>query len=206
MVLVLSENNVNYGILFTISRHGYVFKVKAFFLDRDGVINIDHGYLSSPEQFDFNPGVFEACKIIKEAGFAIFIVTNQSGIARGYFSEGEYQTLNKWMLSQFSQQGITIDAVYYCPHHATHGTGDYLQDCDCRKPKPGMLLKAKQEFGVDMAASVMIGDKLSDVEAGHNAGISKCYLIDSQPHLQTGTTCYDVAGSLLDAVRKAIQN
>ena len=181
-----------------------MYLVKAFFLDRDGVINIDHGYLSKPEQFDFNPGVFDACKLIKDAGYAIIIVTNQSGIARGYFSEQAFLQLNNWMIEQFAQKGINIDKVYYCPHHAKKGQGHYLLDCDCRKPKPGMLLKAKEAFDIDMANSVIVGDKVSDMEAGKSAGVRTGYLISSDYHEVQQLEGVTVTDSLLSAVRHVI--
>ena len=183
-----------------------MYLVKAFFLDRDGVINIDHGYLSKPEQFDFNPGVFDACKLIKNAGYAIIIVTNQSGIARGYFSEQAFLQLNNWMLEQFAQKGINIDKVYYCPHHAKNGQGHYLLDCDCRKPKPGMLLKAKEAFDIDMANSVIVGDKVSDMEAGKSAGVRTGYLISSDYHELQHLEGVTVTDSLLSAVRHVLGN
>lgn len=175
--------------------------MKAFFLDRDGVINIDHGYISTPEQFDVNPGVFDACRLIKEAGYAIFVVTNQSGIARGYFTEEAFLRLNSWMVEQFLQEGININHVYYCPHHAKHGLGDYLLDCDCRKPKPGMLLQAMREFDICMSDSVMVGDKVSDIEAGKNAGITTSYLISSDYHDAEQMNNATVTDSLLSAVK-----
>lgn len=150
---------------------------KVFFLDRDGVINIDHGYIYKPEQFEFIPGVFEACKMINQQGYEIVVVTNQSGIGRGYYTEQDFIALTTWMTDKFSEQGVAILDVYYCPHHATHGINNYLQDCDCRKPKPGMLLNASLEHDIDVNASVIVGDKTSDMEAGKRAGVGTFYKV-----------------------------
>ena len=115
---------------------------KAVFLDRDGVINHDFGYTSKPENFSIIDGVFAACRWFSEQGFQLVVVTNQSGIARGYYSETEFASLTSWMLKAFANEGITLAGVYYCPHHPTAGVGEYLQHCDCRKPNAGMLLQA----------------------------------------------------------------
>lgn len=152
-------------------------KAKAFFLDRDGVINIDHGYISTPDSFDFVPGVFDACRTIRKNGYEIIVVTNQSGIARGYYDETAFMSLTTWMLGEFEKKGINIKAVKYCPHHSKHGEGKYLLDCSCRKPEPGMLLEAAEQFDISLSESVMVGDKLSDIEAGRRAGISHLYKI-----------------------------
>ncbi|WP_189405748.1 D-glycero-beta-D-manno-heptose 1,7-bisphosphate 7-phosphatase [Alteromonas halophila] len=151
---------------------------KAFFLDRDGVINADHGYVSQPEDFEFLPGVFEACCAIKAAGYLLVIVTNQAGIARGYYTEDDFHALTSWMRDQFRREGIDIDAIHYCPHHPTEGLAHYKQQCDCRKPAPGMLLEAAQRLNIDLAASVMVGDKPSDMEAGRRAGVPQLYAIE----------------------------
>ena len=150
---------------------------KAFFLDRDGVINVDHGYTHHPSQFEFIAGVFEACKAITDNGCSIVVVTNQSGIGRGYYSEEAFHDLTDWMCEQFSAHGIEILDVRYCPHHKVHGLGDYLLDCDCRKPEPGMILEAAIAHNIDLAESVMVGDKDSDMVAGARAGIPYRYRV-----------------------------
>ncbi|WP_034474309.1 D-glycero-beta-D-manno-heptose 1,7-bisphosphate 7-phosphatase [Aestuariibacter salexigens] len=150
---------------------------KALFLDRDGVINVDHGYVSQPEQIDFVQGIFALCQRFKQQGFEIIVVTNQSGIGRGYYTEREFLQLMQWMRTQFAQQGCAIDAVYFCPHHPTRATGQYLQTCTCRKPAPGMFLQAQQEHQLDMTNSLMIGDKASDMQAANQAGVGRRILL-----------------------------
>lgn len=143
----------------------------ALFLDRDGVINVDYDYVHRIDEFDFIDGIFDLCRRYQEKNYSIFVVTNQSGIARGRYSEADFAVLSDWMVAVFKAQGVTITAVYHCPHHP-----DITGPCDCRKPRPGMLLRAATEHGVDLAASVLIGDKERDVEAGCNAGLRETYL------------------------------
>ncbi len=139
-------------------------KNKAIFLDRDGVINKEVGYLSSPDKFDFIDGTIEALKTLKQKGFLLIIITNQAGIARGYYSEEILISIHKKMNDILQQNDIILDGIYYCPHHP-----DYTGSCDCRKPKPGMIFKAKDEFNIDMKNSFMVGDTLNDIETGLNA-------------------------------------
>jgi len=145
---------------------------KALFLDRDGVINKEKNYLYKIEDFEFIDGVFEVCRYFQDKGYLIIIVTNQAGIARGKYTEENYQRLTRWMLEEFKKKNITITKVYHCPHHP-----DFTGECECRKPKPGMLLRAKEEFGIDMEHSILVGDKNSDIEAGLSAGIGSSFLI-----------------------------
>jgi D-glycero-D-manno-heptose 1,7-bisphosphate phosphatase len=152
-------------------------KEKAFFLDRDGVINVDHGYVGTPDQFTFIPGVFDACRTIVDHGYHIVIVTNQAGIGRGYYTEKEFQKLSTWMKAQFAEQGIVITDVRFCPHHAEQGLGKYKKECYFRKPNPGMILSAADKHKIDLPSSVLVGDKLSDIEAGRNAGIEHLYFV-----------------------------
>jgi len=141
-------------------------KNKALFLDRDGTINVEKNYVYKIEDFEFIEGIFELIRNYQTQGFLIFIITNQSGIARGYYSEDDFNKLTNWMLNQFKKEGISIAKVYHCPHHP-----DFTEPCDCRKPKPGMLLQAIKEFNIDPETSVLIGDKQRDIFAGKNAGI-----------------------------------
>jgi len=150
---------------------------KAVFLDRDGVINIDHGYTYKPSEFEFYPGVFETCRMMQQSGYKLVVVTNQSGIGRGYYSELDFQHLSQWMVQQFAEHDVNISGVYFCPHHPEKAQAQYLRHCDCRKPEPGMLLKAAQELDLDLSASIMIGDKESDVVAGKKAGVKVCVRI-----------------------------
>jgi len=146
-------------------------KQPAIFLDRDGVINDDLDYVYRIKNFKFIPGVFEACRKFIERGYQIIIITNQAGIARGYYTEDDFEQLNQWMLNKFVYHNVEIKGVYYCPHHPVHGKNQYRVDCDCRKPKPGMILRAAQEHELDLRRSILIGDKASDIKAGKSAGI-----------------------------------
>lgn len=150
---------------------------KALFLDRDGVINLDKSYVYKVEDFEFNEGIFENLLRFQQAGFLLIIVTNQAGIGRGYYTEDEFWALTAWMAEQFEAHGIRIANVYFCPYHPVHGIGEYKQDAFCRKPNPGMILQAMREFQLDLASSVIIGDKESDIEAGLRAGIGTTILI-----------------------------
>jgi D-glycero-D-manno-heptose 1,7-bisphosphate phosphatase len=149
-------------------------KNKALFLDRDGVINIDNsGYTYKIEEVIFIDGIFELCKTAQNLGYLIIIVTNQSGIGRGYYSEEDFQNITNYMLQEFSKHGIKITEIYHSPHHPTHGIGEYMLDSPDRKPKPGMLLKAQDKYNIDMQNSIMIGDKNADIIAGQKAGVGK---------------------------------
>jgi D-glycero-D-manno-heptose 1,7-bisphosphate phosphatase len=150
---------------------------RALFLDRDGVINVDRGYLYRREDIEFIDGIFELCRHAKRFGYLIFVVTNQAGIARGFYTERDFWSLTEWMCGVFKDQGTSIDRVYFCPYHPVSGIGKYKIDSPLRKPAPGMILQASQDFSVDLRNSVMIGDKMSDIQAGIAAGIgcNICY-------------------------------
>lgn len=154
---------------------------KAVFLDRDGIINEDHGYVSSPEEFEFKPGIFALCQQLRQKGFKLVVVTNQSGIGRGYYSEQRFWQLSDWMRLQFEREGIVLDGIYFCPHHPTDAIGQYRHQCACRKPAPGMLLQAAEELGLRLSDSLMIGDKLSDMEAAKAAGLKGGFLLCAAP-------------------------
>lgn len=143
---------------------------KAIFLDRDGVINVDKSYVHKIEDFEFCDGVFDALKHFQNLGFLLIVVTNQSGIGRGYYSEEDFQKLTSWMVREFQNQGIAISQVYHCPHVPS-------ENCTCRKPKAGMFEKAFKDFDIDTKNSWMIGDKPSDIQAGKNAGIPNTVFI-----------------------------
>jgi len=150
---------------------------RAAFLDRDGVINLDHSYVFRPQDFEFVPGTLAAARRLHEAGWALVVVTNQSGIGRGLYSEDDYRTLDAWMRAEFAAAGAPLAATYFCPHHPRDAQGAYLRECDCRKPAPGMLLAAARELNLDLAASAMFGDKASDLEAARAAGVPLRYLL-----------------------------
>ena len=147
---------------------------RALFLDKDGVINIDHGYVCTPERTEFIDGIFDLCRAATKHGYLNVVVTNQAGIARGYYSEQQFLGYMDWVRSEFHAHDAQIDAVYYCPHHPVHGLGKYLLDCDCRKPKPGMILAARRDLDLDLAGSLLIGDSASDLAAGKAAGVGTC--------------------------------
>lgn len=145
-------------------------KRRAVFLDRDGTINIEREFLHRPEEFQFIPGAAQAIRLLKEAGFRVIVVTNQSGIARGYYDEAAVNRLHRYMDGELARFGASIDAYYFCPHHPEYSIDDNGKACECRKPQAGMLLKAAADFSLDLSASFIIGDKLADVQAGLNAG------------------------------------
>ena len=170
----------------------------ALFLDRDGVINIDHGYVVRREQFEFIDGIFDLCASAKKLGYLIFVVTNQAGIARGCYSERDFAELTSWMCRVFSDRGTSIDKVYFCPFHPVHGIGQYKVDSPFRKPRPGMILEAAKDFAVDLKNSILVGDKLSDVEAGIAAGVGRNLLYDP-------TSSYNSVGqSRINSLREGI--
>ena len=146
--------------------------IKTIFLDRDGVINKEVRYLYRISDFEFIDGIFETCLYFQKLGYEIVIVTNQSGIARGYYNENDYQKLTEWMLGQFNNNGINILDTFYCPHGPE-------SLCECRKPKPGMLIEAKDKYNISMKDSWMIGDSESDIKAANAAGISNTILVRS---------------------------
>jgi len=148
----------------------------ALFLDRDGVINVDRAYVHRVEDFEFIDGIFDLCREAKLRDYLIFVVTNQAGIARGYYTEGDFQRLTQWMCDQFVAAGAFIDKVYFCPFHAEHGVGKYRIDSPLRKPAPGMILQAAHEYDVDLSRSVLVGDMDTDIEAGVAAGVG-CNLL-----------------------------
>lgn len=153
-------------------------KRKALFLDRDGVINIDKGYVYKIEDFEFVDGIFELCAYYQQQNFLIFVVTNQSGISRGYYTEEDFNTLTNWMLKEFMKRNITISKVYHCSDHP-----DITGPSERRKPNPGMLFEAAKEFELDLKESVMIGDKESDMEAAKRARLDRLIKVDTNKPL-----------------------
>ncbi len=146
--------------------------MKALFLDRDGVINVDYGYVGKVEEFEFVDGILDCIRRFQEQGFQPIIVTNQSGVGRGYYSHEDFEKVTAFMLQKMREHGIKIDRihVFFCPHTPDAG-------CECRKPQPGMFLQAKERFDIDMPHSIMIGDKPSDIEAAKAAGVGKTILV-----------------------------
>ena len=150
---------------------------RAAFIDRDGVINIDHGYTYRREDFVFVPGTLAACAQLHRWGLALVVVTNQSGIGRGLYTETDYQQLTAWMKAEFGAAGAPLAGVYHCPHHPQATLDAYRRVCDCRKPAPGLLLAAAHELSLDLAQSVLFGDKASDIEAAAAAGVPQRVLL-----------------------------
>lgn len=142
----------------------------AVFLDRDGVLNVDHGHVHTPAQFEWMPGAPEAVKWLNDQGLLVFVVTNQAGIAKGYYSEQQYREFERWIAGELAKFGAHADQTYYCPHHP-EGIGEYGCVCDCRKPEPQMLLTAIADWKLDPRRAVLIGDKPSDMQAANRAGI-----------------------------------
>ena len=151
------------------------------FLDRDGVVNTDIGYLWRREDLAWVPGAPEAIRLFNELGWPVVVVTNQSGVARGYYREEDVHSLHQWMNAELKKMGARIDAFYFCPHHPKGALPEYTCDCTCRKPHPGMILKAMADWQADPATSFLIGDNDSDVAAATAAGIQG-YLFD-EPNL-----------------------
>lgn len=151
---------------------------RALFLDRDGVINVDHGYVHKSENFDFVDGIFDVCRVAKEKGYLLIVITNQAGIGRGYYSEREFHEITQWMMQQFSLHSADLTKVYFCPDHPESGLGKYKRQSFFRKPEPGMILAAANEFNIDLSSSVLVGDKISDIAAGRAAGVAQNILLD----------------------------
>ena len=154
-------------------------KDKAVFFDRDGVLNVDVDYLYKISDLRWVEGAREALAYLTQAGYKIFVVTNQSGIARGYYTVAQMQELHDFMQQEIKAGGGKITKFYYCPHHKEGKVAEYAKDCDCRKPKPGLLLQAAKDFNIDLSQSIMIGDSDRDVEAGEAAGC-KSVKVDKQ--------------------------
>jgi D-glycero-D-manno-heptose 1,7-bisphosphate phosphatase len=151
----------------------------AAFLDRDGVINLDHGYVHTIAEFQFIPGVLSACHDLHAAGYKLIVVTNQAGIGRGYYDEQAFRDISEWMSARFAEAGAPLTGIYYCPHHPQGTVTRLTRECDCRKPAPGMILQAVLDHRIDVSKSFLVGDKRSDIEAAERAGVAGRYLIQT---------------------------
>lgn len=163
---------------------------KAIFFDRDGTLNVDVHYLHDPADFVWIEGAIAAIRWANAHGYLVIVVTNQSGIARGYYDEDAVRHLHDWMNAELAAHGAHIDAFYYCPHHTEGSVSAYVKQCDCRKPAPGMILRAIVEHDIAPAASWMFGDAQSDIAAAEAAGVRGVHY---------------AGGSLLDCVRNAVE-
>jgi len=182
----------------------------AVFLDRDGTINEEVGYLDQIEKLKIFPNAYGAIRLINDSGMKAVVVSNQAGVARGFFTEEFVVSINDLMQSDLNKQGAKIDKFYYCPHHPEEGKGIYLRNCDCRKPAPGMLLQAAAELNIDLARSYLIGDRFLDVETARKAGAKgilvktgygESLLQDDGPDTATPDNKPDfIAADILDAV------
>ncbi len=150
---------------------------RALFLDRDGVINEETEYLYRREDVRFVPGIFSLCRTAQELGYRLVVVTNQSGIARGYYTEADFYALMDWMRLEFEREQVRLDGVYFCPFHPKHGLGDYRREHEDRKPGAGMLLRAAREHGLSLPESVLVGDRCSDIVAANKAGLRRAFLL-----------------------------
>jgi D-glycero-D-manno-heptose 1,7-bisphosphate phosphatase len=152
---------------------------RALFLDRDGVINVNHDYVHRRENFEFVEGIFDLARAANAQQYKLVVITNQAGIGRGLYSEQQFHQLTDWMCDQFASQRAPIARVYFSPFHPTEGRGEYKKDDVSRKPRPGMVLQAQREFNLDLESSILIGDKASDIQAGVAAGVG-CNILFSQ--------------------------
>ena len=173
---------------------------RALLLDRDGVINVNHGYVHSPENFEFIEGIFDLAKEAHAQQYKLVVITNQAGIARGFYSEQQFHELSSWMCKQFVSQGLPIARVYFSPFHPTEGLGVYKRDDDSRKPRPGMILQAKHELNLDLENSILIGDKASDIQAGIAAGVGCNILFSKENFVELSCPSYQRISFLREAI------
>lgn len=150
----------------------------ALFLDRDGVVNVNHGYVHAPGQVEWVEGIFDLAREARGAGYLLVVATNQAGIARGYYDEATFLGFTAWMHERFREAGAPLLATYYCPHHPTAGLGALRRECACRKPEPGLLLAAAADLGIDLGRSLLLGDAPSDLAAARAAGVGAATLFE----------------------------
>lgn len=184
----------------------------AVFIDRDGTISEEVGYVNHPTRYRVFPYAAEAIRTLNDAGWLAVLVTNQAGVARGYFAEEMIGRVHALLAEELERGGARLDAVYYCPHHPTVGDAPYRLDCDCRKPRPGLIRRAESELGIDPEASWMVGDRYGDVELARNAGLRSAFVLSGYglgewEHQRAGWKHHPdiVADNLLEAVRAIIK-
>jgi D-glycero-D-manno-heptose 1,7-bisphosphate phosphatase len=150
---------------------------RALFLDRDGVVNQEVGYLYRAADVRWVEGIFPLCRTAVRLGYKLVVVTNQSGIARGLYTEADFHALMQWMGAEFLAEHAPLDAVYFCPYHPEHGVGEFKREHEDRKPGPGMLLRAARDLHLDLSQSILVGDRCSDITAANAAGLAKAFLL-----------------------------
>ena len=183
---------------------GGAMSARALFLDRDGVVNEEVGYLYRIEEVRFVEGIFSLCRTAKGLGYRLIVVTNQAGIARGYYTEMDFEVLMEFIRGELHSEGVELDAVYYCPFHPEHGVGRYKREHEDRKPGTGMLRRGAREFGVELGESILVGDRCSDVGAANAAGLRQAFLVGGTE----GTVCggkYVTVKSLAEVERWLVQ-
>ena len=185
---------------------------RAVFIDRDGTISEEVGYVNHPSRYRVFPYAAQAVKLLNDAGWLAVLVTNQAGVARGYFKEDVIAAVHDLLARELGRGGARLDAVYYCPHHPTVGEPPYRLDCDCRKPRPGLVRRAVEEFDIDTAASWMVGDRYGDVEFARNAGVRPAFVLSGygrgEWEYQRAAWRHEpelVADNLLEAVREILR-
>ena len=186
-------------------------KRRAVFMDRDGTISEEVGYINHPSRYRVFPYAAEAVRLLNNAGWLAILVTNQAGVARGYFTEDLIEAVHDVLKLELEHDGARLDAIYYCAHHPTVGELPYRFDCDCRKPKPGLIIRAAADFDIDLAQSWMIGDRHSDIELARNAGVHAAFVLSGygrgEWEYQRATWKHEpdlIAEDLLEAVRKIV--
>jgi D-glycero-D-manno-heptose 1,7-bisphosphate phosphatase len=184
---------------------------RAVFIDRDGTISEEVGYINHPSRFRVFPYSAAAIKLLNDNGWLAIVVTNQAGVARGYFAEDMIQTIHETLKQEMAATDARIDAIYYCAHHPSVGDPPYRVDCDCRKPKPGLIRRAADEFDIDLAESWMVGDRYSDIELARNAGVNSAFVMSGygrgewEHQRQSWNHQPDlIANHLLEAVKRII--
>jgi D-glycero-D-manno-heptose 1,7-bisphosphate phosphatase len=169
---------------------------RAAFIDRDGVINAESGFVHRLEDLVFLPGAIEGLRRLQAAGYLLVVITNQSGIARGLYTEADYLQLTAGMQQRLAAAGVQLSRVEYCPHLPDGEIERYRRDCDCRKPRPGMITRVAAALGIDLSASILIGDRATDIQAGRAAGVGRCWLVRSGAALSEGD--FDLADATFD--------
>ena len=187
-------------------------KRRAVFIDRDGTVSEEVGYVNHPTRYRVFPFAAEAVRLLNEAGVLAVLVTNQAGVARGYFAEELIETVHNLLRQELERDGARLDAIYYCPHHPSVGAPPYRLDCDCRKPRPGLLQRAARDLDLDLTASWMIGDRYGDVELARNAGVRAAFVLSGygrgEWEYQRAAWQHEpdlIADDLLAAVREIIR-